>query len=120
MVRNLGAWDKSPEDMPVFPTTASQFNDEGVNRLFAFIIQKMNEELGTSFVLERYQDSVPSETGSRTAILPGKRQRYLSETSETIEKYHTWADEQTEIASRLDEVSGTLNQLTNRKSQEGT
>src|SRR5690625_5778536 len=48
MVRNLGAWDKSPEDMPVFPTTASQFNDEGVNRLFAFIIQKMNEKLGRS------------------------------------------------------------------------
>ena len=119
MVRNLGAWDKSPEDMPVFPTTASQFNDEGVNRLFAFIIQKMNEKLGTSFVLERYQDSVPSETGSRSAILPGKRQRYLSEISETIEKYHTWADEQTEIASRLDEVRGTLKQLKNWKSQEG-
>ncbi|HLR91281.1 MAG TPA: methylmalonyl-CoA mutase family protein, partial [Balneolaceae bacterium] len=119
MVRNLGAWDKSPEDMPVFPTTASQFNDEGVNRLFAFIIQKMNEKLGTSFVLERYQDSVPSETGSRSAILPGKRQRYLSEISETIEKYHTWADEQTEIASRLDEVRGTLKQLKSWKSQEG-
>src|SRR5690625_7019646 len=62
MVRNLGAWDKSPEDMPVFPTTASQFNDEGVNRLFAFIIQKMNEKLGTSFVLERYQDRSEEHT----------------------------------------------------------
>src|SRR5699024_8337021 len=47
------------------------------------------------------------------AIIPGKRQRYLSEISETLREYHEWADEQAEIAQKLDQVEGTSEQLEN-------
>src|SRR5699024_630559 len=38
MRRNRGAWDLQAEAMPVYPTIASQFNDEGVNRLFKALV----------------------------------------------------------------------------------
>ncbi|NIR65141.1 MAG: hypothetical protein GWN00_16970, partial [Aliifodinibius sp.] len=43
MKRNRGAWDLDPEAMPVYPTIAAQFNDEGVNRLFKAIVDKVND-----------------------------------------------------------------------------
>ena len=42
--------------------------------------------------------------------------RYLSEISDTIREYHAWSDNQVEIATKWDEVRGTLHQLTNWES----
>jgi methylmalonyl-CoA mutase len=44
--RNHQLWDKKPEDMPVFGTIASQFNDPGTNRLYKHIIEKIVEKTG--------------------------------------------------------------------------
>ena len=38
--RNSGQWQTDLTEMPVYPTIASQFNDEGVNRLFSALIKK--------------------------------------------------------------------------------
>src|SRR5699024_7953406 len=43
MKRNLGAWDSDIEQMPVYPTIASQFHDEGVNRFFRALGDKIND-----------------------------------------------------------------------------
>ena len=115
MIRNRGEWHAKPEDMPVYPTIAAQFNDKGVNNLFAAIIEKINERFSFDWKPEIFTDASPAEDIQAQAIIPGKRVRYLSEISETIRNYHEWAKEQSEIASRLDEVRGTLNQLTNWK-----
>jgi len=39
--RNHGLWQAKNEDLPVIGTIAAQFNDEGMNRLFAKIMAKM-------------------------------------------------------------------------------
>ena len=39
--RNQKLFDRSPEEMPVFGTIASQFNDPGVNTLYAALIKKL-------------------------------------------------------------------------------
>jgi isobutyryl-CoA mutase len=54
-----------------------------------------------------YTNSTPAEDLHTQAVIPGKRQRYLSEITETIENYHEWAEEQVEIAAKLDQVRGT-------------
>ena len=115
MIRNRGEWHAKPEDMPVYPTIAAQFNDRGVNNLFAAIVEKINQKFSFDWNPEIFTDASPAEDIQAQAIIPGKRVRYLSEISETIRNYHEWAKEQSEIASRLDEVRGTLNQLTNWK-----
>ncbi|HBX65328.1 MAG TPA: methylmalonyl-CoA mutase, partial [Balneolaceae bacterium] len=55
----------------------------------------------------------PAENIQAQAIIPGKRVRYLSEISETVRDYHTWVEDQVDVASKLDQVSGTIDQLEN-------
>ncbi|MBO6536219.1 MAG: methylmalonyl-CoA mutase family protein [Balneolaceae bacterium] len=111
MQRNSGQWHADPATMPVFPTIAAQFNDEGVNRLFSALVDRINSKYGLDWERKIYLNSEPSEDIRSQAIIPGKRVRYLSEISETIRDYHTWAEQQVEVASKWDEVKGTLNQL---------
>ncbi|MDX1641959.1 MAG: cobalamin-dependent protein, partial [Balneolaceae bacterium] len=113
MQRNRGDWHIKPDKMPVYPTIAAQFNDEGIHRLFAKVLELVNERYPLGWKPELYTNSEPAEDLQTQAIIPGRRKRYLSEISETIEGYHQWAGEQVEIASKLDQVRGTLNQIKN-------
>ncbi len=114
--RNSGLWHEDPATMPVYPTIAAQFNDEGVNRLFSALVDKINARYGLSWEKSLYTESEPSDNIQSQAIIPGKRVRYLSEISDTIREYHAWSDNQVEIATKWDEVRGTLHQLTNWES----
>ncbi|MDR8391850.1 methylmalonyl-CoA mutase family protein [Aliifodinibius sp. S!AR15-10] len=113
MKRNRGAWDAKPEQMPVYPTIAAQFNDEGVNRLFKALVKKINSTYNLKWESGIYTNPEPAEDIQSQAIIPGQRQRYLSEISETIRNYHQWAEEQAEIASKLEQVEGTSLQIEN-------
>lgn len=109
--RNRGEWDRKVEDMPVYPTIAAQFNDKGVNHLFKALVDKINAHYELKWETRIYTDPEPAEDIQTQAIIPGKRQRYLSEISESIRDYHSWAEEQVEIASKLDQVQGTMEQI---------
>jgi len=118
MQRNRGDWHVSPKKMPVYPTIAAQFNDEGVHRLFKALVDRINTHYSLSWETTLYQNAEPAEDLHTQAIIPGKRQRYLSEITETIETYHEWAGQQVEVASKLDQVEGTLRQLENWNPEE--
>src|SRR6056297_1915481 len=118
MQRNRGDWHVSPKKMPVYPTIAAQFNDEGVHRLFKALVDRINTHYSLSWDTTLYQNAEPAEDLHTQAIIPGKRQRYLSEITETIETYHEWAGQQVEVASKLDQVEGTLRQLENWNPEE--
>ncbi|HLR26966.1 MAG TPA: methylmalonyl-CoA mutase family protein, partial [Fodinibius sp.] len=111
MKRNRGEWDKDVADMPVYPTIAAQFNDEGVNRLFKALVDEINRHYDLSWETGMYTNPEPAEDIQAQAIIPGKRQRYLSEISESIRDYHRWAENQEKIARRLGQVEGTLEQV---------
>lgn len=111
MIRNTGSWHAKQQDMPVYPTIAAQFNDEGVNRLFKALVDKINEHYQFKWKTKLYTNPEPAENIQTQAIIPGKRVRYLSEISETVRGYHEWVEEQAEVASKLDHVSGTIGQL---------
>src|SRR6056297_3735323 len=111
--RNRGEWHSKPDTMPVYPTIAALFNDEGVHRLFSAIVARINEEFGMGWESTIYTDLAQAENLQTQAIIPGKRQRYLSEISETIENYHSWAADQVESATKLGEVQGTIKQIDN-------
>ena len=113
MIRNMGQWHAKQEDMPVYPTIAAQFNDEGVNRLFKALVDKINGHYSIGWETKIYNNPAPAENIQAQAIIPGKRVRYLSEISETVRDYHTWVEDQVDVASKLDQVSGTIDQLEN-------
>ena len=111
MKRNRGAWNLDPEAMPVYPTIAAQFNDEGVNRLFKAIVDKVNDYYSINWEPALYTNADPAEDIQAQSIIPGKRQRYLSDISDTIRDYHSWAEQQVDIASKLENVTGTIEQI---------
>jgi isobutyryl-CoA mutase len=111
--RNRGEWHAKPESMPVYPTIAAQFNDEGVHRLFSAIVDRINDNFPLGWEKQLYTNSEPAEDLHIQAVIPGKRQRYLSEITETIESYHEWVEQQVDVASKLDQVRGTISQVKN-------
>ena len=42
--RNHGLWDTADDQMPVFGTIASQFNDPGMNRLYRAVVDKVERK----------------------------------------------------------------------------
>ncbi len=67
------------EQVPVFPTIASQFNDAGVNRLFVEVCRRLDAEKSRSAKDWRLEGHKIDEQPRRDAIIPGRRIRYLAE-----------------------------------------
>ncbi len=103
--RNHQLFDQKPEDMPVYGTIASQFNDAGVNMFYHALIKMLNTKLNLNFQSSIISDG---EIPDKIYIIPPKRVRYLAEISETVRNYNQWADEQAETAQRLYSISKVM------------
>ncbi|RJS46720.1 fused isobutyryl-CoA mutase/GTPase IcmF [Nocardioides cavernaquae] len=103
MIRNRQAFDKKPEEMPVFGTSAAHFNDDGVTALY--------QELKTQLVAKGLvvdegalpQVSVRHSTDAGH-IVPPSRVRYLAEIAETVRSYHHDTERLAASASRLQRI----------------
>ena len=96
--RNQKLWDKKVEDMPVFGTIASQFNDPGTNQLYKQVIDKVAEKTGGDF---KSTFQITRQMSEKIFVIPPNRTRYLSEISENNRSYDKWVEEQSEIAQKL-------------------
>jgi len=96
--RNHLLWEEELEDMPVFGTVASQFNDPGVNALFNAISDQLNEIRTGIFDRDRTKKLSVSE---KIQVIPPSRVRYLSEISECIRKYNKDSEDQASNADML-------------------
>lgn len=110
--RNHNLWDIADEDIPVFGTIASQFNDPGMNNLYKGIIHKMVEKTGvdlqTSFKLSK-------EMSEKIYIIPPARTRYLSEISENNRGYDKWVAAQKEVAQKLYSIQKSIEAVKSTK-----
>src|SRR5258706_4436321 len=103
--RNHQQFTKQADEMPVFGTIASQFNDPGMNQLYRAVMEKIAEK--TSLPLQPHLE-VTKEMSEKIYIIPPARTRYLSEITETIRKYDQWADEQSNVALNLFSLHNTI------------
>jgi len=103
--RNHQLFDQDPDEMPVFGTIASQFNDPGVNSLYATLIKTIQTntkaDLNTSY-------GTTQELSEKIYIIPPKRVRYLSEIAENNRSYNQWAKQQANIAQKLFGIHKTI------------
>ncbi|MCZ8355182.1 MAG: methylmalonyl-CoA mutase family protein [Cyclobacteriaceae bacterium] len=106
--RNHQLWDKKPEDMPVFGTIASQFNDPGTNQLYKHIIEKISEKTGAAL---RSTFEITREMSEKIFVIPPHRTRYLSEISENNRGYDAWVEEQAKTADKLYAIQKTIETL---------
>ena len=103
--RNHNLWEAKDDDLPVFGTIASQFNDPGMNSLYRAVIDKIDEKTGAN-LNSNFASS--EELSEKIYIIPPKRVRYLSEIAENNRSYDTWVDQQVEVAGKLYALNETM------------
>jgi methylmalonyl-CoA mutase len=101
--RNRGDFTTPDEDLPVYPTIASQFNDGGTNHLFYRIVQAINQRTGTAWETDFGREAAEPD---KAAVIPPERARYLSEIADVVQKYKSWVEEQADYARRMDQLEG--------------
>ncbi len=106
--RNHQLWDRDVNDLPVFGTIASQFNDHGMNILFNAIMRKVDSISKNDFTVPEID--LQSEP-DKLSIIPPQRIRYLSEITETIHQYNEDSEAQAEIADQLYSLTKALKLL---------
>ena len=110
--RNHQLFDAKDEDLPVFGTMASQFNDPGMNTLFEALMKTINAKTGVDFYEGTVGASnIHSGESEKQFIIPPDRIRYLAEIVESSKSYDEWVDEQCKIAQQLYQIRGTINVL---------
>lgn len=111
-IRNHELWEMDRDDVPVFGTIASQFNDPGVNRLFIKLMEIVKERTSIDFGTESKWNVGESE---KIYIIPPARVRYLSEISERIRAYDDKVEKQANIASDLYALDRAKNLFTDEQ-----
>ncbi|MBK9283417.1 MAG: methylmalonyl-CoA mutase family protein [Sphingobacteriaceae bacterium] len=110
--RNQNLWEAKDEDLPIYGTIASQFNDPGTNRLYKAVMDKLvaktNCDLKSNFV-------ITDEMSEKIYIIPPGRTRYLSEISESSRNYDKWVAEQSKAAENLQGMQIAMHCLKNSK-----
>jgi methylmalonyl-CoA mutase len=95
--RNRVAFQMKDEDVPVYPTIASQFNDPGVTWMFVNLCRLLREKLHLSWTPNL--DTSLREPRA-TVLIPGHRVRYLAEIAEQGRGINHTIDKQAEAADR--------------------
>jgi methylmalonyl-CoA mutase len=109
-MRNNNLWDVHQDDLPVYGTIASQFNDPGMNTLYKAIMDKLVEkakaDLKSTFIIS-------NEMSEKIFVIPPARTRYLSEIAENNRAYDKKENEQVEIAQKLYGIYKTICSVAN-------
>lgn len=109
--RNHNLWDVNPDEMPVFGTIASQFNDPGTNQLYKAIIDKVVEKTGAAL------DStfeITKEMSEKIYVIPPSRIRYLSEIAENNRGYDNKTISQKDVAQKLYGIFKTIETISGK------
>ena len=110
--RNHNLWEIKDEEIPVFGTIASQFNDPGTNTLYKALMDKLVEKTGCPL---KSTFQITDEMSEKIYIIPPHRTRYLSEISEASRQYDQWTENQSDIAQRYHGILGTIEELKKSK-----
>ncbi|MCP4875093.1 MAG: methylmalonyl-CoA mutase family protein [Gammaproteobacteria bacterium] len=95
--RNREAFSQEIEEMPVFGTIASRFNDDGTTALYQEIMQRLGE-LGLTAGDGHLPRVVTRKSTARSVIVPSERVRYLAEIAACIRDYHAHTAQQVSLA----------------------
>jgi len=107
--RNHNLWDNNVDDMPVYGTIASQFNDPGMNTLYKVIMDKVVEKSGAPL---NSTFEITREMSEKIFVIPPDRTRYLSEISENNRSYDQWVNQQVQVANKLQGLQSSIATLT--------
>ncbi len=104
-MRNHGLWDTPMDDMPIYGTIASQFNDPGMNALYKATMQTLVSKADSSLISNF---EVSEGMMEKVFVIPPARTRYLSEIAENNRSYDATVEAQADTAQRLYGIFETI------------
>ncbi len=109
--RNRVQFQLADEEVPVYPTIASQFNDPGVSWMFANLTRLLREKL--SLPESQWTPDINTELKEprATVLIPGARVRYLAEIAEQGRAINRRIETQAETADRAQSLWQALKEL---------
>ncbi|HEY8683344.1 MAG TPA: methylmalonyl-CoA mutase family protein, partial [Rhodanobacter sp.] len=109
--RNRTAFTLKDEDVPVYPTIASQFNDPGVTWMFSNLCRLMRDKL--KLPAEKWSPQLDTTLKSprATVLIPGSRVRYLAEIAEQGRSINSSIEHQSVYASKAQHYYEALKEL---------
>ncbi|HEY3564082.1 MAG TPA: methylmalonyl-CoA mutase family protein, partial [Casimicrobiaceae bacterium] len=108
--RNHQAFGKAPDDMPVYGTIASRFNDDGVTALYQALAERLRAH-GLELAPGTLPKPATRSSTAQRAIVPAGRSRYLADIAESVRGYHVHASEQARIARERQQLRATHSML---------
>ncbi|RNF86471.1 methylmalonyl-CoA mutase family protein [Montanilutibacter psychrotolerans] len=109
--RNRVAFQMKDEDVPVYPTIASQFNDPGISWMFANLCRLLRDKLSLPADHWTPQLDTTLKEPRATVLIPGSRVRYLAEIAEQGRAINTRIESQAETADRAQSYWQSLHDL---------
>jgi methylmalonyl-CoA mutase len=104
-MRNNHLWHIHQDELPVYGTIASQFNDPGMNTLYKAIMDKLVEKVDADL---KSTFHISDEMSEKIFVIPPSRIRYLSEIAESNRAYDKKGNEQVEVAQKLFGIYKTI------------
>ncbi len=108
--RNRELFSKRPEDMPVYGTQASRFNDDGVTALYQGLLPKLAQ-----FGLHTKPGKLPlvdvKHSSAKHVIVPPSRARYLAEIADAVRGYHKFTAKQVKLARERQQLQESKRML---------
>ncbi len=111
-VRNHKLWETPQDELPVYGTIASQFNDPGMNKLYQAVMKEIVEKTAADLKSDFH---VSEEMQEKVFVIPPSRTRYLSEISENNRAYDKKAEDQSEVAQKLYGIFKTMESISGKK-----
>lgn len=109
--RNRVAFALKDEELPVYPTIASQFNDPGVSWMFVNLCRLVRDKLQLPAEKWTPDADVSLKEPRATVLIPGARARYLAEIAEQGRQINTSIERQAEAADRAQSYWQSLRDL---------
>ncbi|MEX8511146.1 MAG: fused isobutyryl-CoA mutase/GTPase IcmF [Leptothrix ochracea] len=108
--RNREAFTVMPDQMPVFGTMASRFNDDGVTALYQALKGRLIE-LGLPLGAGRLPRVNTRHSTHQTPIVPASRTRYLAEISDSVRGYKARVRQQAQLAREIQQLRASARML---------
>ena len=108
--RNHKAFGQAPEEMPVYGTIASRFNDDGLTALYHGVARLLRDK-GLKLEPGRLSSVAGKASTSKTVIVPAARARYLAEIADTVRGYHQQVDEQVKLIRQRQQLRAVMGLL---------
>ena len=107
-MRNNNLWHIHMDELPVFGTIASQFNDPGMNSLYKAVMDQLVEKTGVDL---QSNMKITQEMSEKIFVIPPARVRYLSEIAESNRAYDKKATNQVAVAQKLFGIHKTIDSI---------